>query len=99
MNIAKFLKTLILKNTYKRLFLSKVKENPRKPYVFFFVLYKWYTAYANMMITTKAAVNAAETKPICALDPVKKKHVDMLSIVPTILAILGYNFKNCGGFF
>ena len=52
-----------------------------------------------MMITTKAAVNAAETKPICALDPEKKKHVDMLSIAPTILAILGYNFKNCGGFF
>ena len=39
-NIAIFLKALILKNIGKQLFLSKVKENPRKPYVFFFVLYK-----------------------------------------------------------
>ena len=38
-----------------------------------------------MMITTKAAVNAAETKPIWALDPEKKKHVDILFIAPTIL--------------
>ena len=50
-----------------------------------------------MMITTKAAVNAAETKPTCALDPEKKKkHVNILSIAPTIS---GYNFKNRGGFF
>ena len=48
-----------------------------------------------MMITTKAAVNAAETKPICALDPEKKKYVNILPIAPTIS---GYNFKNCGGF-
>ena len=37
-----------------------------------------------MMITTKAAVNAAETKPVCALDPEKKKTVNILSIPPAI---------------
>ena len=41
-----------------------------------------------MIITTKAAINAAETKPICALDPEKKEHVNILSIAPTILVIL-----------
>ena len=47
------------------------------------------------MITTKAAVNAAETKPICALDPEKKKHVNIFIIHAS--SYTSHNFKTRGG--
>ena len=48
-----------------------------------------------MMITTKAAVNAAETKPICALDPEKKKNVNIFTIHAS--SYTSHNFKTRGG--
>ena len=51
-----------------------------------------------MTISTTHAVNAAKTKPICRLDPEKKKTKKSLNIYRA-LAILDYNFNNNSSLF